>query len=134
MSGTMAIEEKMLRSLKSAVTYLENSVLALDKEDEDLLADNIWHAAAELEYALFLLSITTQNENGVTELRSNRRSKEDDVDSALVGVKNLLNETQKLVLGGRPQDAYESAYAARHRLLKIKDNLAKKRREMLKKK
>jgi hypothetical protein len=130
----MAIEGKMLRSLKSAVTYLENSALALDKKDEDLLADNIWHAAAELEYALFLLSITTQNENGVTELRSNRRSKEDDVDSALVGVKNLLNEAQKLVLGGTLQDAYKSAYVARHRLLKIEDNLSKKRREMLKKK
>lgn len=134
MSGTMAIEEKMLRSLESAVTYLENSALALDKEDEDLLADNIWHAAAELEYALFLLSITTQNENGVTELRSNRGSKGADVDSALVDVKNLLKEAEEFVLNGRLQDAYGSAYAARHRVLKIKDDLAKKRREMLKKK
>jgi hypothetical protein len=134
MSGTIPIEEKMLRSLKSAVAYLENSALASEKEDEGLLADNVWHAAAELEYALFLLSIATQSENGVPESRSNRRSKEVDVGSTLVDVKSLMNKTQEFVLGGRLKEAYESAYAARNRLLTIKEILAKKRRAMLKKK
>lgn len=133
MSGTMTVNEKILRSLKSAVMYLENSAFALEKKDEEMLADNIWHVAAELEYALFLLSITTQNENGTPELRSKHRSKEADVDSTLVDVKNLLNEAEESVLSGRLQDAYESAYAARHCVLKIKDDLAKKRHEMMKK-
>jgi hypothetical protein len=134
MSGTVPVEEKMLRSLKSAVTYLENSALASEKEDEGSLADNLWHVAAELEYALFLLSITTQRESGVPESRSNRRSKEVDVDSTLIDVKGLLNEAQEFVLGGRLKEAYESAYAARNRVLTIKEILAKKRRAMLKKK
>jgi hypothetical protein len=134
MSGTMAVDEKILRSLESAATCLEDSASALDKKDEGLLADNIWHVAAELEYALFLFSIKAQNENGVPELRSNLEFKEANVDSALVEVKNLLNEAEKFFLSGRLQEAYESAYAARHLTLKIKDGLAKKRREGLKKK
>ena len=133
MSGTIAIEEKMLRSLKSAMMYLENSALALDKEDDGLLADNVWHAAAELEYALFLLSITAQHGNGLPESRSNRRSKEVDVSSTLVDVKGLLNKAQEFVLGERLEEAYKSAYAARNSVLTIKETLAKKRRAMLKK-
>jgi hypothetical protein len=134
MSGAIPIEEKMLKSLKSAVTYLENSALALEKEDEGLLADTIWHVAAELEYTLFLLSITTQSENGVPESRSRRRPKEVDVGSTLVDVKGLVNKTQESVLGGRLKEAYESAYAARNSVLTIKEILAKKRRALLKKK
>jgi hypothetical protein len=134
MSGTMTVDEKILRSLKSAVTYLESSTCALDKKDEGLLADSIWHVAAELEYALFLFSIKAQNENAMPELKSNLGFEEANVDSALVEVKNLLCEAEKFVLNGRLQDAYESAYAARHCTLKIRDGLAKKRREMLKKK
>lgn len=130
----MAIDEKIFKSLKSAVTYLENSAFALDKKDESLLADNIWHVAAELEYALFLLSIKTQNENDIPELKSNPKFEKADVDSMLIDVKNLLNETEQFVLSGRLQDAYKGAYAARHYIFKIRDDFAKKKREMLKKK
>jgi hypothetical protein len=134
MSGTIAVNEKILRSLKSAVAYLENSAFALDKKDESLLADNIWHVAAELEYALFLFSVKTQDESDVPELKSNPRFEKADADSMLVDVKNLLNEAEEFVLSGRLQDAYNSAYAARHCVLKIKDDLARKKREMMKKK
>lgn len=134
MSGIMALDEKILMSLKSAATYLESSTLALDKEDEGLLADNLWHVAAELEYALFLLSVKTQNENDIPRLKSNLGFKKADVDSKLVDVKNLLNEAEKFFLSGRLQEAYKSAYVARQRTLMVEDDLGKKKREMMKKK
>jgi hypothetical protein len=134
MTGTMAVDEKILQSLRSAVTYLESSALALDKKDESLLVDNVWHVAAELEYALFLLSIKTRNESDVSKLKSNLEFEKADVGSSLVYVKNLLNEAEEFVLSGRLQDAYKSAYVARNCILKIKDDLAKKKREMLKEK
>jgi hypothetical protein len=112
---------------------LENSAFAFDKKDEGLLADSIWHVAAELEYVLFLLSIKTQNEIDELKPKSNLESKKADVDSALVDVKNLLNEAEKFVLSGRLQDAYKSVYAARHCILKIREDLAKKKREILRK-
>ena len=134
MNGTIVVDEKILKSIKSAVTHLEDSIIALDKKDEGLLADNIWHIAAELEYTLFLLTIKTRNENDIPELKADNESKKADVNSMLVDVKNLLNEAERLVLSGRLQDAYKSAHAARHYASKIKDDLAKKKREMLKKK
>ena len=124
---TMTIDEKILQSLKSAVTYLESSTFALDKKDESLLADNIWHVAAELEYALFLLSIKTLNESDVSKLKSNPEFEKADVGSSLVYVKNLLNEAEEFVLSGQLQDAYKSAYVVRNCILKIKDDLAKKK-------
>jgi hypothetical protein len=129
----MIVDERILKSLKSAMMYLENSTIALDKKDENLLADSIWHVAAELEYALFLLSIKIQNEIDVLKPKSNLESKKADVDSALVDVKNLLNQAEKFLLNGRLQDAYKSAYAARHCIFRIREDLAKKKREILKK-
>ena len=134
MCEIMAVDDKILQSLKSAITYLENSAISLDKKDEKLLADSIWHVAAELEYALFLLSIKTQNESDTLKLKPSLEFKNADVDTMLADVKNLLNEAEEFVLCGRLQDAYKSAYAARHYIFKIKDDLAKKKHEMLKKK
>jgi hypothetical protein len=134
MSGIMVVDEKILRSLKSAVAYLESSAFVLNKKDEGLFADSLWHVAAELEYALFLLSVKTQNENDVLKLKSNLGLKKADVGSALVDVKNLLNEAEKFFLGGRFLEAYKSAYVARQCTLKISDDLVKKKHEMMKKK
>jgi len=54
----MAADEKILKALKSAITHLGNSMLTIDKKEDNSLADSVWHVAAELEYALFLFSIT----------------------------------------------------------------------------
>jgi hypothetical protein len=134
MSETMTVDEKILKSLRSAIAYLENSISALDKNDESSLADNIWHVAAELEYALFVLSIRIQNESYVLKLKSNRELEKIGADSMLVDVRNLLNEAEKFVLSERLQDAYKSAYVARHYTLTIKEDLAKKKLETLRKK
>jgi len=133
MNRTMAIDEKILSSLKSAIEYLENSAIALDKKDRDVLTDSIWHVAAELEYALFLLSIIMQNEIKALKPKSDLESKKADVDSALFDVKNLLNEAMKFFLSRRLQDAYRSAYVARHYVFKIMEDLAKKKLETLRK-
>jgi hypothetical protein len=119
MNGTMTIDEKILRALKSAITYLENSRIALDKKDGDMLTDSIWHVAAELEYALFLFSIKMQNEIKAPKPKSDLGSKKADVNSVLVDLKNLLNEAEKFFLSGRLEDAYKSAYVARHYVFKI---------------
>jgi hypothetical protein len=49
-------------------------------------------------------------------------------------VGNLLNEAERFVVNERLLDAYKSAYIARHYILKVQEDLAKKKREMLKKK
>jgi hypothetical protein len=129
----MAINEKASNALKSAVAHLENSISALNKKDENLFADSLWHVASELEYALFLFSIMFPDENSLSSWKRKSELKIE-VGSMLVEVKNLLNEAKKFVADGRLLDAYRSAYIARHYMLKVQEDLAKKKHAMLKKK
>lgn len=130
----MTTNEKILESLKSAVTYLGNSMLALNKKDENSFSYNIWHVAAELEYALFMFSITFQNESSRFEWKPNPELKKTETDSVLFTVQNLINESEKCVTDGKLFDAYKSVYIARRYVLRVQEDLAKKKREALKKK
>ena len=129
----MAAKEKISKGLKSATTHLENSILASNKKDENSFADNIWHVAAELEYTLFLFSITFQNERDLSRWKPNLELK-NETGLMLMDVQNLLNETEKSVVNEKLLDAYKSAYIARHYVLKVQEDLAKKKRKMLRQK
>ncbi len=131
---TMAANEKILKSLKSATTHLENSMLALNKKDENAFADSLWHVGAELEYALFLFSLTFQNESNLPKWKSNPEQKSTEAGPILAKVQNLLDEAEKHIINGKSLDAYKSAYVARHHVLKVQEELAKKKREAFKKK
>jgi hypothetical protein len=128
----MAVKEKISQSLKSATTHLENSILALNKKDEDSFADSLWHVAAELEYTLFLFSITFQNEKDISNWKPNPEPKIE-AGSTLMDAQNLLKEAEKFV-NEKLLDAYKSAYIARHYILKVQEDLSRKKRKMLRKK
>ncbi|MEM3731287.1 MAG: hypothetical protein QW667_03715 [Candidatus Bathyarchaeia archaeon] len=123
--------EKILKAVKTSKTYVENLKSALSKQDENLLHDGVWHAAAELEYALFLLSITLQGEDDIPKPKLNPDIKKD-LSSVLADVHVLLDETEKFLEAKKMLDSYKSAYVARHYLLKVQEDLAKKRRELSK--
>jgi hypothetical protein len=128
----MAINEKILKGLKSATTHLENSILASSKKDEDSFAGSLWHVAAELEYTLFLFSITFQNESDLSKWKPDLEHKTE-AGSMLMNVQNLLNEAEKFVANEKLLDAYKSAHIARHYVLKVQEDLAKKKRQTLRK-
>ncbi|MEM3641607.1 MAG: hypothetical protein QXH37_06785 [Candidatus Bathyarchaeia archaeon] len=132
MVETMSVNEKILRSLKNAEGYLEKSMTALNNKNDTLFADSLWHFAAELEYALFLFSITLQSENNGAHWKPN--PKKGDAVPNLGEVQNLLNEAERFMADGKLLEAYKNVYLARHCTLKIQEDLAKKRREALKKK
>lgn len=131
---TMTTNKKMLKSLKSAIAYLDSSMLAMDKKDDNLLTDSVWHAAAELEYALFLFSMTAQNEIDKSKWKLNTKLKKVEVGPTLVTVQDLLNEAEKCAKNEKLLDAYKSAYIARNYMLKVQKDFAKKKREAPKKK
>jgi hypothetical protein len=128
---TMTTNKKMVKALKSAITYLDNSILAIDKKDDGLLTDSVWHAATELEYTLFLFSITVQNEIDKSKWKLNPKLKKAEVGPTLVTVQNLLNETEKCIKKEKLLDAYKSVYIARNCMLKVQKDFAKKKREAL---
>jgi hypothetical protein len=130
----MAINEKISKSLKSAMAYIEDSISALNKKDDDAFANSLWHVGAELEYALFLFSMTFIDESEMLRFKSNPKLEKTGLDSMLVDLKNLLQEAENFFMDGKLLDAYERVYVARDYALKINGELAKKKREMLKRK
>jgi hypothetical protein len=129
----MAVKEKISKGLKSATTHLEHSILALNKKDENSFADSLWHVAAELEYTLFLFSITSQNKKDLSKWKPNSEPKIE-TSSMVMNAQNLLNEAEKFVVNEKLLDAYKSAYVARHYVLKVQEDLARKKRKVLRKK
>ena len=109
-------------------------MLALNKKDENSFDNSLWDAAAELEYALFLFSMTSQSEADTSKWKLNPDLKKIETGSILVEAENLLKEAEKSMANKELQNAYRSAYIARHYLLKVQENLAKKKREALKNK
>ena len=130
----MAANKKILKALKSAITYVDNSMPAMDKKDENSLADTIWHVAAELEYVLFLFSITVQDKVDKSKWKLNPKLKKVELGPTLVTVQDLLNEAEKCMKNEKLLDAYKSAYIARHYILKVQKEFARKKRGALKKK
>lgn len=130
----MAASQKILKALKSALTYTESSVSALDKKDESLFEDTVWHVAAELEYALFLFSIVVQDDVDKSKWKLNPKIRKVEGDPILVKVQDLLNASDKFVRDKKFLDAFKSVYLARNYVLAIQKDLAKKKREALRKK
>jgi hypothetical protein len=130
----MAANEKILKSLKSAAAYLENSIRALDKKDEKLFDGSLWHGAAELEYALFLFSMMFQDESSLSEWKPNPELKKTESAPMLVEAQKLLKNAENLLVNEDLLDAYKSAHVARHYLSKVQEDIAKKKRQELKKK
>ena len=130
----MTANEKILKSLKSAMNYLENSAAALNKKDENLIADSIWHVAAELEYALFLFSIMFQDDVDKSKWKFNSKPQLIELDWTIKRVKELLSNAEKLATSKNFLEAYKEAYIARRYILEVQKSFAKKKREELKKK
>jgi|YelNatPaOPRAMG01_1025707.scaffolds.fasta_scaffold05217_7 hypothetical protein len=130
----MSVTEKISKSLKTAKMHLENLTNALGKGDENSFADGVWHLAAELEYALFLFSVTIQSESESAKWKPNPEVKSMETEPILTNIRSLLSDAEKFLIKGNLHEAYRSAYAARHYALRIQENLAKKKREALKRK
>ena len=129
--GTMATNEKIWKALKSAMTYLENSILALNKGDENSLANSVWHVAAELEYMLFLFSLTLQSECDKSGWKPNPEPKKFETGQTLAVVQDLLDEAEKSMVNEKLLDVYKNVYVARYYVFKIQEEFARKKREVL---
>jgi len=130
--GSMSFHSKILNALKKAKKYLKSSIRT--KENAESFKKAIWHAAAELEYALFFFSIKFSDENKRHNWRVNPRSKESDLNLMLSMAEKFLSSAEKCVLSEDMLEAYKNAYLARNYMLKIQGALAKKKSDASKKK
>ncbi len=129
----MASNDKILKALESAANYLGKSISALSSGDENSFAEHFWHVAAELEYALFMFSLTFQEKNvDKSKWKPNPDIKKDDIHNVLAEVRSLLDDAKRLLISGEVLDAYKDVYVARHCAFAAEEILAKKKRERFK--
>jgi len=90
----MVTDEEILKALRSAITYLDNSLVVAGKKDEDLLENSVWHVAAELEYTLFLFSVIVQDEIERSKWKLSPKLSKINVYQALLKVQDLINRAE----------------------------------------
>lgn len=128
----MTINEKLLKALESVKHHLECSLSVLSNDDK-AFADSVWHVAAELEYALFLLSLMFKGGVDSSKWKPNPEVKKLGVNEMLITVRALLDKSKKSLIGDDLMSAYKCAYMARYYVFRIQEDFARKKREASKK-
>jgi len=114
---------KVSEALKNAVSCLEDAIKARIDGDDDTLKNKVWHAAAEVEYAVFLLSLTQESENEPWK-NSIKQPANLNIGSALaMAQENLLEAERKLE--NNQAEAYRFAWIARGLMLTVQDGMEK---------
>ncbi len=120
--------EKILRTITSAISHLEDSMEAFAKNKETALMDNLWRAAADLEYALFLFSLKHQDEARSSAWKLDSHSKQSEIEPILVSTKDLLETAEESIKANNFLEAHKKAWLARGQLLRVHDTLEKSRK------
>jgi|YelNatPaOPRAMG01_1025707.scaffolds.fasta_scaffold00379_17 hypothetical protein len=123
----MSFNDKILKALSSTLTYLDKAVSALRKGDENAFSNDMWHVAAELEYALFLFLLTLEGSGqNIQRLKPNSETINPPVGDVMLKVKELVEESQNFLMKGDFSNAYRCVYLARHYIFKVQESLDKK--------
>jgi hypothetical protein len=112
-------KEKITGAITSAINRLEDSMKALVEKDERGVVDSVWGAAAELEYALFLFSLTQQEEAERSSWKPDSPSKQVEVGPTLVSAQDLLKEAKSCIDVGELGEAHKKTWMARGLLLEV---------------
>jgi hypothetical protein len=124
----MAYDKEIVQSLNSSMSYVKESFRISGTAPLREFDVCVWHAAAELEYALLLFSLKIQDENVTKGWKPNRSRRKDDAANMLKAAQEVLSRSQESVCAEEWLKAYRDAFAARHLLLWVQKDLAKKRR------
>lgn len=124
----MALEKKVTKALLSAIKHLETSKDFLPENNQDELANQVWKASAEVEYALFLFSILRQNEDQSHSWKVDLKSKELEVAPVIASTQELLEKAKTSFESGDLLEAHKNMWIARGYLLKVQSFLEKKRK------
>jgi len=124
--------DKIQAALAKALSHLDEAVNTMTTGDsnEKALADSLWTASAETEYAVFLLTLMKGDRTESTPSKGTSPTKQPiELDVTLAHARNLLQGAGTKVDEGNFERAYETAWSARNLLLKAQEQLEKKRKE-----
>jgi len=128
----MTDSDKILEALESTIKHLEGCISALKGCYENVFSDNVWHVAAHLEYALFMLSLNLGNGHTASSVKLNPEPKGLPIEQAMLKVRELVGAAQSFLKAGDLMNAYKNAYLARHYIFKVQESLAKKKHKLVK--
>jgi len=120
-------QKKLIKAITSAIINLENSIEALKRSDENGLHNFIWWAAANSEYALFLLSLMIGEELEGSFWKSKSHPKQVEVKHALMYAQTLLKEARESIEANNLHKSYKKTWISRGYLLNIQNIFEKKR-------
>lgn len=123
----MALEQKIAKAILSAKRYLENSQKSIAENNQDALANYVWKASAELEYALFLFTVLLQDEDRTHSWKVNLKSRELELAPVITSTQELVANAQTHFQDGDLQEAQKTVWLARGYLLEVQNFLEKRR-------
>jgi len=125
----MEHQQKIIEAIKSAIKHVESSMKALVNRDKNGVADSVWRAAADLEYANFLFSIVIQGESESSSWKLDLRSKQVEIRPLLMSAQDLLRDAESGLGVSELREAYKKTWMARGYLLKVQGILERRRKE-----
>jgi len=117
---------KVVTSLESAISHLENSLKLLSEKREKEAYDEVWQASSDIEYCLFLLSLHYDEPENFAVKRSS--SGETTIESMLTTALETPKETKGNVKSNNLDKAIGNAWEVRDHLLKVQEVFEKKRK------
>ncbi|MCJ7722080.1 hypothetical protein MUO98_06725 [Candidatus Bathyarchaeota archaeon] len=120
-------KEKIVKTLNSALTCLEDAIELHAKGNEEKVMQLTWKASSDLEYALFLFLLEYPQENR----KSSRKlsSKQPEIESILISTRDTLKEASKNIDADELNEAQKKTWIAKDQLLRIHDFFEKKGRK-----
>jgi len=129
----MEKQKSIIEALTSAINHLENSMKAQVNKDENKVTSSVWKAAADLEYANFLFSIT-QDKPKSHSWKLNLPSKQVEITPLLTSAQDRIKEAKNDLDTDGLLKAYKKTWMARGYLLKVSDILQKAQKKKSSKK
>jgi hypothetical protein len=117
----MSYNDKILKSLDTALNYYNNSAVALTNKDKKTLENHFWHVLSEIEYTLFILSLMFDKEQYERYLPKTK-----EMDKNNLSINKLLNEAKNSITNNNIFEAYKNIYMARYYTIKIYDIIRRK--------
>ena len=119
------MREDLAALLTEAINRLEEAVKGLMDKDERTLYNNVWKAASDIEYVIFLIALS--RENGNDEWKKQWKvSRDGEIAATLLTAKDLLRKAVE-ALNSDEEEAYREAWFARGHVLDIQSRLDKDR-------
>lgn len=113
---------KISNAIRKALSLIEKQAESLNKGETEA---DVWHAASEVEYALFLLSMVRGDEKQPSTPKAKRAPRR--VDELLERAEEALKRCEEKLAENKYPSAHQEAYSARWFLLKIHEINEKKR-------